>query len=184
MFRRNSSFLFLVVIVQLLSCVQLFATPWTVALQAPLSFIISWSLPRLVSIELVMPYKHLILCHSLLLLPSIFPSIRIFSSESTLHIRWPDHWSFSFSISPSVNIQSWFPLGLTGLVFLPSKRLSRVFNSTIWKHQFFNFSLLYGPMLTSVHLISHICTFLVLVESKVPHFKSRSKRIKPAVFTE
>ena len=76
-------------------------TPWTVAFQASLSFTISRNLLKLMSIEWMMPSNHLILCHSLLLLPSIFPSIRIFSSESALHIRWPKYWSFSFSISPS-----------------------------------------------------------------------------------
>ena len=87
--------------VQLLSHVQLFATPWTAARQASLSITNSWSLLKLMSIELVMPSNHLILCHSLLLPPSIFPSIRVFSSESALHIRWPKYWSFSFSINPS-----------------------------------------------------------------------------------
>ena len=76
-------------------------TPWTAAHQASLSFSISRSLRKLMSIESVMPSNHLILCHPLLLLPSIFPSIRIFSNESVLHIRWPKYWSFSFSISPS-----------------------------------------------------------------------------------
>ena len=72
-------------------------------------------------------------------LPSIFPSIRVFSSESAVHIRWPKYWRFSFSISPSMNIHGWFPLGLTGLFCLPSKGLSRVFsNTTIRKHQFFS----------------------------------------------
>ena len=90
-----------VVVVQLLSCVQLLATPWTAACQASLSFTVSRNLLKLMSIELVMPSNHLILCHPLLLLPSIFPSIRVFSNESALHIRWPKTWSFSFSISPS-----------------------------------------------------------------------------------
>ena len=89
-----------VVIVQWLSRVQLFATPWTAAHQASLSFTISWSLFKLMSIELVMPSNHLILCHPLLLSPSIFPSIRVFSCELALCIRWPKYWSFSFSISP------------------------------------------------------------------------------------
>ena len=75
-------------------------TPWTAAHQASLFFTISWSLLKLMSLELVMPSNHLILCHSLLLLPSIFPSIRIFSNESAVCIRWPKYWSFSFSISP------------------------------------------------------------------------------------
>ena len=87
--------------VQLLSHVWLFATPWTAAHQASLSFTIPWSLLKLMSIESVLPSHHLILCHPLLLLPSIFPSIRVFSKESVLHIRWPKYWSFSFSISPS-----------------------------------------------------------------------------------
>ena len=86
--------------VQLLSCVQLFATPWTAARQASLSIINSQSPPKPMSIESVMPSNHLILCRPLLL-PSIFPSIRVFSTESALHIRWPKYWSFSFNISPS-----------------------------------------------------------------------------------
>ena len=87
--------------VQLLSCVQLFATPWATVRQASLSITSSRSLLKLMSIESVMPSNHLILCCPLLLLPSIFPSIRVFSNESVLHIRWPKYWSFSFSIGPS-----------------------------------------------------------------------------------
>ena len=79
--------------VQLLSCVQLLVTPWTAACQASLSITSSWSLLKLMSIELVMPSSRLTLCHPLLLLPSIFPSIRVFSNESVLHIRWPKYWS-------------------------------------------------------------------------------------------
>ena len=91
------------------------------------------------SIESVMPSNHLILCRPLLLLPSIFPSIRVFSSESVLHIRGPKYWSFSFSISPSNEIQDSFPLGWTGWISLQFKGLSRVFtNTTVQKHQFFN----------------------------------------------
>ena len=86
--------------VQSLSRVQLFATPWTAACQASLSITNSQNLPKLMSIESMVPSNHLILCHPLLL-PSIFPSIRVFSNESVLHIRWPKYWSFSFSISPS-----------------------------------------------------------------------------------
>ena len=85
----------------LLSCVWLFATPYTVAHQASLSITNSWSLLKLMSTELVMPSNHLTLYRPLLLLPSIIPSIRVFSNESVLHIRWPKYWSFSFSISPS-----------------------------------------------------------------------------------
>ena len=86
--------------VRLLSRVWLFATPWTTARQASLSFTISWNLLKLMSIQLVMPSNHLIFCHPLLL-PSIFPCIRVFSSELALLVRWPKYWSFSFSISPS-----------------------------------------------------------------------------------
>ena len=87
--------------VQPISCLQLFVTPWTAAHQSPLSITISQSLLKLMSIELMMPSNHLILCHPLLLLPSIFPSIRIYSNESVLCIRWPKYWSFSFTISSS-----------------------------------------------------------------------------------
>ena len=88
-------------LVQPLSHVQLFVTPWTAPCQASLSFTISWSLFKLMSIKLVMPSNHLVLCRPLLLLPSIPPSIKVFSNESALCIRWPKYWSFSFSISPS-----------------------------------------------------------------------------------
>ena len=87
--------------VQSLSRAWLFATPWTAARQASLSITNSQSLPKLISIESAMPSNHLVLCHPLLLLPSLFPSIRVFSNESALRIRWPKCWSFSFSISPS-----------------------------------------------------------------------------------
>ena len=90
-----------VVVIQSLSRGPLFATPWSAALQASLSFTISQSLLKFMSTESVMPSNHLILCHPLLLLPSILSSIRVFSNESVLHIRWPKYWSFSFSISPS-----------------------------------------------------------------------------------
>ena len=86
--------------VQLFSNVQLFATPWTAAHQASLSITNSRSLPKPMSIKSIMPSNHLILCHPLFL-PSIFPSIRVFSNDSALHIRWPKYWSFSFNISPS-----------------------------------------------------------------------------------
>ena len=89
------------VVVQSLSHVQLFATPWTAAHQASLSFTITQSLPKLMSSELVMPSNHIILCHPLLLLPSIFSSIRVFSDDLVLCIRWPKYWGFSFSMSPS-----------------------------------------------------------------------------------
>ena len=87
--------------VQSLSCVRLFATPWTAACQASLSITNRWSPPKLMSIESVMLSNYLILCHPLLLLPSISPSIRVFSNESALRNRWPKYWSFSFNISPA-----------------------------------------------------------------------------------
>ena len=96
-----NSYLALFSSVQSLSCVQLFATPWTAARQASLSITNSGSLPKLMSIESVMPSNHLTLSHLLLLLPSIFPSIRVFSNESALGIRWPKYWSSSFNSSPS-----------------------------------------------------------------------------------
>ena len=105
-----------IVVVQLLSRVRLLATAWTAARQAFLSFTISRSLLKLMFTESVMPSNYLILCHLLLLLSSIFPSIRVFSNEWTLHIKWPKYWSFSFSISPSNEYYGWYPLGFTGLI--------------------------------------------------------------------
>ena len=140
---------------QLLSCVWLFAIPWTAACQASLSFTISWSLLKLMSIESVMPSNHLILCCSLHLLPSIFPSIRVFSNKLVLCIRWSRIGvSASASVLP-MNIQDWFPLGLTGLISLLSKGFSRVLSSTtVQKHQFFGAQ----PSLWSN---SYICTWLL-----------------------
>ena len=140
-------------VVQSLSRVWLFVAPWTAACQAPLSFTVSQSSLKFMSIESVMLSNHFTLCCPLLLLPSVFPSIsvsafpiievlvspsiRVFSNESDFCIRWPKYWSFRFSISPPNEYSGWFPLGLTGLI-LQSKGLSGVFSSTrIWKHQFF-----------------------------------------------
>ena len=124
-------------LVQSLSLVRLFAIPWTAACQASLSITNSQSLLKLMSIESVMPSSHLILCHALLVLPPTPPSTRVFSNESVLRIRWPKDWSFSFSISPSMNVQDWFPSGWIGWTSLLSKGLSRVFsNITIQKHKF------------------------------------------------
>ena len=105
----------LVVVVQSLNCIQLFMTPWTAAHQASLSFIISWSLLKLMVIESVMPSNHLIFCRPLFLLPSILTSIRVFSNESAIFIRWPKYWSFSFSpsneYSGSISFRiEWFDL--------------------------------------------------------------------------
>ena len=123
---------------QSLSCVWLFETPWTIACQASLFFTISQSFLKSRFNEFVTPSNHLILCCLLLLLPSIFPSIRVFSSDSALHISVQ---SIGVSTSASAlprNIQGWFPLGLTSLISFLSKGFSRVFSrTTIWKHQYF-----------------------------------------------
>ena len=141
--------------VQSLSRVQLFATPWTAARQASLSITNFRSSLKLTSIESLMPSSHLIICCPLLLLPPIPPSIRVFPNESTLHMRWPKYWSFSFSLSPSDNTQDWSPLGWTGWISLQSKGLSRVFsNTTVQNHQFF------GAQLSS-QSNSHIHTWLL-----------------------
>ena len=113
------------------------ATPWTAAHQAPLSFPISQSLLKLMSIESVMPSSHLILCCPLPLLPSVLLSIRVFSSESALHISGQSIGASASSSVLPTNIQDWFPLGLTGFISLQSKVLSEVFsNTTTQKHQF------------------------------------------------
>ena len=138
-----------------LSHVRLFVTPWTGARQASLSRTNSWSLLKLMSIESVMPSNHLILCCPLLLQPSIFPSIRVFSNESVLPIRWSKYWvSASASVLP-MNTQDWSPLGWTGWISLQSKGLSRVFsNTTVQNHQFL------GTQLSS-QSNSHIHTWLL-----------------------
>ena len=121
--------------VQLLNRVRFFVTPWTAACQASLSITNSWILLKLISIKSVMPSNHLILCHPLLLLPSIFPGIRVFSSESVLCNRWPKYWSFSFNISHSNEYSGQISFGIS----LQSKGLLRVFsNTTVPKHQFFS----------------------------------------------
>ena len=139
-------------VVQMLSHVPLFTTPRTAARQATLSFTISWSWLKLMSTESVMPSNHLILCNPLLLLPSVFPSIRVFSSELAL-CTGGQSIGASASVLP-MNIQSWLPLGWTGWVSLYSKELSRVFfNTAGQKHQFFSAQSLWSN--------SHICTWLL-----------------------
>ena len=124
--------------VQSLSCVQLFVNPWTAAHQASLSIANLWSLLQLMFIESGMPSNHLIFCHLHLLPHSIFSSIRVFSKESVLLIRWPKYWSFSFSISPSNEYSDLFPLGWTACISLKSRRLWTVSSdTTVQKHQFF-----------------------------------------------
>ena len=146
---------FAVVIVQSLSHIWHFVTPWTAVCQASQSFIISQSLLKLMSIELVMPSNYLILCYSLLLLPSVLPSIRVFSNESALRSSgWSAGTSASASILP-MNIQSWFPLELTGWISLQSKRFSNIFSNTaVWKYQLFNAQLSLWPN-------SHICAWVL-----------------------
>ena len=141
---------------QSLSRVWPFAIPWIPAHHAFLSITNYWSLLKLMSIELVMQANHLILCCPLFLLPSFFPSIRVFSNELVLCIRWPKCYgdSASASVLP-MNIQDWFPLGWTGWISLQSKGLSRVFfNTTVQKHQFFSAQL-------SLQSNSHIHTWLL-----------------------
>ena len=146
--------------VQSLSCVWLFATPWTAARQASLSITDSWSLLELMSIELVTPSNHLSLCHPLLLLSPIFPSIRVFSNESVLRIRWPKYWSFSFSISPSNEYLGLFSFRMDWLDLLA---VQGTFKSLLQYHSskasipqcsaffFLVLSFLYSPTLTSSH---------------------------------
>ena len=138
--------------VQSLSHIRLFATPWTVARQASLSFTISWNLLKLMSIKLVMPSNHLILCHPLLLLPSIFPSIRVFSKESVLHIRWPKYWSFSFRIRSSNEY-----LGLISfrMDWLDPLAIQRTLKSLL-QHHSSKASILWCSAFFIVHL-SHPC---------------------------
>ena len=124
--------------VQPISLVRLFATQWIETRQASLSITNSRSSLKLTSIKSGMPSSYLILCCPLLLLPPISPSIRVFSNESTLRIRWPKYWTFSFSIIPSNETQGWSPLEWPGWVSLQFKGLSRVFSSTtVQNHQFF-----------------------------------------------
>ena len=126
-----------VVIAQLLNHVRLFAAPRTAARQASMFFTISWSLLKLMSIDSMMPTNHFILCYALLLLPSVFPSIRDLSNESVLHIRWPEYWSFSFSISPSNEYSGLISFRMDWLDLFAVQGLSRVFsNTTVWRHQF------------------------------------------------
>ena len=131
-------FRFLSLISSVASRVQLFVTPRTAAHQASLSTTNSWSLLKLMSIKLVMPSNHLILCRPLFLPPSIFPSIRVFPKESALHIRWPKYWSFSYNMSPTGEYPGLISFRMDWLDLLGVHGLSRVFsNTTVQKHQFF-----------------------------------------------
>ena len=146
------TYIYIAAVIQSLSCVLLFVTPWTATHQASLSFTISLSLLKFMSIESVMPSNHLILCHLLLLLPSVFPASGYFPMSQFFASGGQSiEASASASVLP-MNIQDWFPLGWTGLLFLLSKGLSRVFSSTMVESISSSaFSLLYGPTLTSIH---------------------------------
>ena len=133
---------------QLLSCVQLFATPWTAARQASLFITNFWSLFKLMSIQSVMPSNHLILCFPLLL-PSVFPSIRVFPKESVLHIRWPKYWSFGFSISPSNEYSGLISFRIDWLDLLAVQGTLKSLQHHSSKASVLSF--LYGPTLTSIH---------------------------------
>ena len=138
--------------VQSLSHVQLFATPWSAACQASLPITNSWSLLKLVSIESVMPFNHLILCLPILLLPSIFPSIRVFSNESSLHNRWPRYWSFNFNISPSNEHLGLISFRMDWLDLLAVQgTIKSLLQHHSSKASILRHSAFYGPTLTSIH---------------------------------
>ena len=162
--------------VQLLSCVQLFATPCTAARQASLSITNSWSLLKLMSIESVMPSGHLILCHPLRLLPSVFPSSRVFSNESVLCIRWPEYWSFSFSISPSNGYSglTLFRMDWLDLLAVQGNLKSLLQHhsskaSTLWHSTFFTIQLSHPYMSTGKTIALTTQTFVGKVMSLLLH---------------
>ena len=123
--------------VQSLSCVELFVTPWTSACQASLSITNSWSSLKFTFIKSVMPSSHLILCRPLLFVPSIPPSIRVFSNESTLRMRWPKYWSFSLSITPSKEHSGLISFRMDWFDLLAVQEVAVFSNTTVQKHQFF-----------------------------------------------
>ena len=150
---------------QSLSCVQLFATQWTAAHQGSLFFTISWTLLKLTSIESVMPSNHLIFYCPLFLLPSILPSIRVFSNESAFLISWPKHWRFSFSISPSNVYSRLTCFRIDWLALLGVQETPRVFyNTTVQKHQFLD---VYPSLCSNSHI--HI----LLLEKKYRPFLAK-----------
>ena len=139
-------------LVQSLSCVRFSETPWTAARQGSLSITNSQSPPKPMSIQSVMPSNHLILCHPVLLLPSVFPSIRVISGESLLPIRWPKYWSFSFSISPSNEYSGLISFRMDWLDLLAVQGFSRVFSNTTGQNINSSvLSFLYIPTVTSIH---------------------------------
>jgi len=166
--------------VQSLSRVRLFETPWTAAFQASLSFTNSWSLPKLMSVELVMPSNHLILCCPLLLLPSIFPNIKVCSDESALLMRWPKYWSFSFNISPSNEHPGPISLRMDWLDLLA---VQRAFKSLLQYHSskasillcsaLFTVQLSYPHMTTGKTIALNIQTFADKIMSLLFNMLSR-----------
>ena len=168
------------VVVQSISHVRLFVTPWATAHQASLSITNSWSLLKLMSIALVMPSNHLILCCPLIIPPSIFPSIMVFSNESVLHVRWPTYWSFSFNISPSneysglISFQiDWFDLlAVQGTVkSLPQHHSSKA--SILWHSAFFTVQLSHPYMTTGKTIALTRWTFVGKVMSLLLNMLSR-----------
>ena len=137
--------------VQSLSRVWLFATPWITACQASLSITNSRSLPKLMSIESVMPSNHIILCHPLLLLASIFPSIRVFTNESKLHIKWPKYWIFSFNICPSTKHPGLISFRMNWLDLLAVQGTLKSLTSQFKSINSSALSFLHSPTLTSIH---------------------------------
>ena len=139
-------------LVQLLSHVWLFETPWTAALKASVSITNSWNLLKLISFESMMPYNHLILCHPLLLLPSVFPSISVFLNESVLHIKWPKYWSFSFNISPSNEHSELISFRMDWLDLLAVQgTLKSLLQNQFKSINFLALSFLYSPTLTGIN---------------------------------
>ena len=157
--------------VQSLSHVRLFATPWTAACQASLSITNSWSLLKVMSIESVMPSSHLILCLPLLLLPPIPPSIRVFSNDSTLHMRWPKYWSFSFNISPSNEYPGLISFRMDWLDLLAVQATLKSLQhhsskaSILWCSAFFTVQLSYPYMTIGKTIALTRCTFVDKVMS-------------------
>ena len=170
--------------VQSLSHVRLFATPWTAALQVSLSITNSRSLPKPMSIGSMMPSNHLVLCHLLLLLPSIFPSVRVFSNKLVLCIRWPKYWSFSFSINPSSEYSGliFFRMEWLDLLAVQGTRKSLFQHhsskaSILWRSAFFIVQLSHLYMTTGKTIALTRQTFVGKVMSLVITFLPRSKRL-------
>ena len=164
--------------VQSLSRVRVFVTPWTAACRASLSITNSQSLLKLMSIMSVMPSNHLILCRPLLLLPSIFPSIRVFSSESALPIRWPKHWSFSFSISPSNEYSGLISFRIDWFDLLAvQETIKSLFQhhsskaSILWRSTFFIVQLSHPYMTTGKTIALTILTFVGKIMSLLLHLQ-------------